>query len=95
MRRRRWGLSVPALLAGVTVVGLAGALLVLPHTHLADPALKEMSVGDRGRHLLASPNCTAARLARLAPAYRGEPGYWASHDADRDGIARAPMPKGR
>jgi hypothetical protein len=39
------------------------------------------------RHIAAVPNCAAARAVGLAPARRGEPGYWPSHDADNDGIA--------
>ena len=44
------------------------------------------------RHFAASPNCDAARAIGLAPALRGEPGYWQSHDADDDGIACEPWP---
>ncbi|MEX2034183.1 MAG: excalibur calcium-binding domain-containing protein, partial [Xanthobacteraceae bacterium] len=33
------------------------------------------------------PNCNAAHAVGLAPAYKGEPGYWAHNDADDDGIA--------
>jgi hypothetical protein len=39
------------------------------------------------KHLAAFPGCDAARFVGLAPAYRGQPGYWARHDRDRDGIA--------
>ncbi|WP_217807812.1 excalibur calcium-binding domain-containing protein [Oceanibacterium hippocampi] len=42
------------------------------------------------RHVAAAPNCGAARLAGLAPARRGAPGYYARHDADHDGIACEP-----
>jgi hypothetical protein len=45
------------------------------------------SVGLTLRHLAAAPNCEAARAVGLAPARRGEPGYWASHDRDDDGIS--------
>lgn len=48
------------------------------------------SIGDAFWHLAASPNCTAARAVGLAPARRGQPGYWPSHDADNDGIACEP-----
>ena len=44
------------------------------------------------RHLMAAPNCDAARAVGLAPAFRGTPGYWTRHDADRDGIACEPWP---
>ena len=42
------------------------------------------------RHLAAAPNCAAARSVGLAPARRGQPGYYPSHDADNDGIACEP-----
>jgi hypothetical protein len=42
------------------------------------------------RHLLAGPTCAAARGVGLAPARRGEPGYYDRHDADQDGIACEP-----
>ena len=44
------------------------------------------------RHIAAAPNCGFARLVGLAPARRGEPGYWKSHDRDRDGTACEPWP---
>jgi len=47
------------------------------------------------RHLLAAPNCDAARSVGLAPARRGMPGYWSRHDADDDGIACEVWPRGR
>ena len=43
-------------------------------------------------HWLAAPNCAAARAVGLAPAYRGEPGYYIRHDRDLDGIACEPWP---
>ena len=39
------------------------------------------------RHIASAPNCGFARLVGLAPARRGEPGYWKRHDRDGDGIA--------
>ena len=39
------------------------------------------------RHIAAAPNCSAARVVGLAPARRGQPGYWPSHDRDGDGLA--------
>ena len=44
------------------------------------------------RHIAAAPNCAAARAVGLAPAYRGEPGYYPSHDRDDDGVACEPWP---
>src|SRR5262245_52488580 len=45
------------------------------------------------RHIASAPNCGFARLVGLAPARRGEPGYWKRHDQDRDGIACEPEPQ--
>lgn len=45
------------------------------------------------KHLAAFPNCDAARAVGLAPANRGEPGYWPTHDRDNDGIACEPWPR--
>ena len=42
------------------------------------------------RHFAAFPNCAAARAVGLAPARKGQPGYWPTHDADKDGIACEP-----
>jgi hypothetical protein len=47
------------------------------------------------KHLAAFPNCNAARLVGLAPAWRGEPGYWSRHDRDKDGIACEPWPQAK
>jgi hypothetical protein len=45
------------------------------------------------KHWGAARNCTAARAVGLAPALRGEPGYYPRHDADNDGIACEPWPR--
>lgn len=45
------------------------------------------------RHFAAFPNCAMARVVGLAPAARGQPGYWPQHDADFDGWACEPMPR--
>jgi hypothetical protein len=42
------------------------------------------------KHLAASPNCKAARVVGLAPANKGEPGYWSRHDQNDDGTACEP-----
>lgn len=47
------------------------------------------------RHLASFPNCDAARTFGLAPAPRGEPGYYVRHDRDEDGIACEPWPHHR
>jgi hypothetical protein len=46
------------------------------------------------KHLISFPNCNAAEAVDLAPARRGQPGYWSHNDADNDGIACEP-PKWR
>ena len=58
--RRRWRPSIPAVLIGIMIIGAVGTVLVLPQTHLADPTMRKRSIKDRARHLLASPNCSAA-----------------------------------
>jgi hypothetical protein len=47
------------------------------------------------RHIASAPNCGFARFVGLAPARRGEPGYWKRHDRDGDGIACEPWPPRR
>jgi hypothetical protein len=39
------------------------------------------------RHHQASRNCASAYAVGLAPARRGEPGYWDHLDADHDGVS--------
>ncbi|MCF1502271.1 excalibur calcium-binding domain-containing protein [Afifella sp. H1R] len=63
---------------------LAGFLAVLVQPHLPPTIVL--------RHYAAAPNCGLARLVKLAPARRGDPGYWPRHDADNDGIACEPVP---
>jgi Excalibur calcium-binding domain len=44
------------------------------------------------RHVAARGSCRNARAVGLAPARRGEPGYWPHLDADEDGVACEPYP---
>lgn len=44
------------------------------------------------RHIGSFPSCSYARFFHLAPAEKGEPGYYARHDADGDGVACEPWP---
>ena len=44
-------------------------------------------VGLTLKHLAAFPNCAAAETMGLAPARKGQPGYWRHNDRDADGIA--------
>jgi hypothetical protein len=46
------------------------------------------------RHVVAAWDCDAAHLVGFAPALRGEPGYWDSHDADQDGTSCEFFPDG-
>ncbi|MBP6876398.1 MAG: excalibur calcium-binding domain-containing protein [Phenylobacterium sp.] len=39
------------------------------------------------RHYAAVGNCQTAAYVGLTPAHRGQPGYWATNDRDKDGIA--------
>ncbi|MEL6962892.1 MAG: excalibur calcium-binding domain-containing protein [Pseudomonadota bacterium] len=48
------------------------------------------SVAITLKHIAAAPHCEAARTVGLAPAMRGEPGYYPRHDRDQDGIACEP-----
>lgn len=50
-------------------VGVCGAAA----WRMAD--IPHASPSERVRHLLAKPNCTAARLVSLAPSAAGRPGY--------------------
>jgi hypothetical protein len=47
------------------------------------------------KHYMAFPNCAATRMVGLAPAYKGQPGYWSRNDRDKDGIACEPWPNQR
>jgi hypothetical protein len=57
--------------------------------------LSPFSPWDTLRHIAAAPNCDAARFVELAPAHRGNPGYWSHHDGDDDGIACEPRRRRR
>jgi hypothetical protein len=86
-RRHRWARVRRALFrAGVVgLVGLGAFDLYLVLLNVSPwPPMATL------KHLAAFPNCDAARAVGLAPARRGEPGYWPAHDADRDGIACEP-----
>jgi len=78
-RALRWG----AVLA-LVIASSAGTYLVLQISPW--PAMTTL------RHIAAAPSCGAARLVGLAPAIRGQPGYWRFHDADRDNVACEPEP---
>ncbi|WP_233342525.1 excalibur calcium-binding domain-containing protein [Maricaulis salignorans] len=82
MRRQRvdhiirvWGLRLVVI----------GAVLGLAWFTVA--SLSPWPVPTTLRHLAASKDCDTARAMELAPARRGEPGYWSWLDADHDGMA--------
>lgn len=69
---------------------LSSALGMILHGIL--PATDPWPASVMLRHIAAAPNCAAARAVGLAPAYRGQPGYYLRHDRDNDGIACEPWP---
>jgi len=84
-REQRWySRQWKGLALSLAVVSLAG-------WSIAD--VKPKTALDGVRHLLAAPNCDAARSVGLAPSRRGQPGYWPKHDRDGDGIACEPWPR--
>jgi len=86
-RRARWR-SLRAHLCAMALAALA-----LGAGYLALNMLSPWPPLVTIRHVVAAPNSDAARLTALAPARRGEPGYWPQHDADNDGIACEPWPR--
>lgn len=74
------------LIAWATCVGIAASIVLAQFT-------PERTLGENLRHVAAVPNGAAARMAGVAPAYRGEPGYWSGHDRDKDGVACEPLPE--
>jgi hypothetical protein len=83
-RYRRRQLARDTALA-VAILVMLGVVLYLPLSKV-----RLNSPVDAIQHLASAPNCTMARLVGVAPARRGHPGYWSSHDADRDGVACEP-----
>ena len=57
------------------------------------PLAEKWPIGTVLKHIAAAPNCDAARAVGLAPALRGQPGYYDRHDADNDGTACEPYPR--
>jgi hypothetical protein len=78
--RRLWHSVWPPLLLAISLVVLFFGV----------STLSPLSPMDMLKHVAAAPNCDAARLVGVAPANEGEPGYWARHDRDNDGIACEP-----
>jgi hypothetical protein len=72
-------------------ISLALAAVVMITVSREAAKLNEATLGNLFWHFAAWPNCDAARGVGLDEARRGEPGYWLSHDRDRDGIACEPF----
>lgn len=70
-------------------LALAAAVAVVVDREAAK--LDEPSFSNLFWHFAAWPSCEAARAFGLDQAKRGAPGYWLSHDRDRDGIACEPF----
>ena len=83
----RWRRKLRGMLP-IVALAAAGCLSVI----LAWYAVSATGWGfaDTLRHLASAPNCDAARTFGLAPAGRGQPGYWPQHDRDGDGVACEP-----
>jgi len=71
-----WPGAFTALVMGAVVGNFAFTLVASP-----------WPIETTLRHIVAGPNCDAARAMGLAPANRDEPGYYSWHDADDDGVA--------
>lgn len=77
-RLYRWARSTTsAVLCGAALYG-------------AITALSPWSPLETLKHFAAFRNCDAAWAVGLAPALKGRPGYWLTHDRDNDGIACEP-----
>ena len=85
-RRNRWHRTLRSikLWLPIPLIVVLGALAIAANPW---PALVSL------RHFAAAPNCDAARAVGLAPARRGQPGYYPKHDRDQDGIACEPWPR--
>jgi hypothetical protein len=80
--RRQWWKRLPERALVWAWVFAIGAWLLLALV-IVTPWPFELSV----RHFAAAWNCDTARAVGLAPARRGQPGYWPWLDRGRDGIA--------
>ena len=85
LRRQRRKAKTAALAILLISVGV-GVPLVLMKVLSPWPLMTTI------RHLTSVLNCDAVRAYGLAPARKGQPGYWPMHDADNDGIACEPWP---
>lgn len=71
----------------ICVMILAAAVALLSSLYSSSPEIVNWHPLTILKHIAAYPRCSAARAVGLAPALRGQPGYWPHLDADQDGIA--------
>ena len=60
---------------------------LLSSTIISGAEPSSYSVSLEQRHLYAARGCKEAEEVGLAPARRGEPGYWPQWDGDHDGVS--------
>lgn len=73
-----------------TLIGMSLALLLgagAGGAYVAVDVLSPWPVTTWLQHFAAAEGCGTTRSLGLAPARRGDPGYWSHHDGDDDGIA--------
>lgn len=75
--------------SGFLVASIIAAIVTFIVTAVA-LKLSPWPPSETVRHIGSFWNCDSARTFDLAPAKRGEPGYYERHDADNDGIACEP-----
>jgi hypothetical protein len=64
-----------------TAAGVASFALVW--CSLSNP----WTIAQTLKHLAAFPNCFATEMVGLAPANKGQPGYWPHNDPEGEGVA--------
>ncbi|MFZ2030116.1 MAG: excalibur calcium-binding domain-containing protein [Vitreimonas sp.] len=80
--------AVPAALGVAIAFGGLALYDAAGHREAASPSkLKSPSLSLEQRHLYAARGCAEAAEVGLAPARRGEPGYWPRWDGDHDGVS--------
>ncbi|QXQ07729.1 excalibur calcium-binding domain-containing protein [Sphingosinicellaceae bacterium] len=71
----------------VSIVGIVWAVAIVM---VAQLGLRSFGFGSESvaiRHLVAALGCGAASEVGLAPAHRGDPGYWSRLDPANDGVS--------
>ena len=86
--RRSHRFAVLAVLAAVSSFAVTWGLLTFESWSALSSSPWTLTM--YAKHFAAFPNCSAVRLVGLAPAYKGQPGYWPQHDRDGDNWACEP-----